>query len=73
MGSKVRITAPHQQQPVHLRNRTCVRTFILTGAPFSNCKRARHDARDPPATMFSFNFWSTSSTVRSISALGTPS
>jgi hypothetical protein len=34
---------------------------------------ARHAEPEPPATIFSFSFWSTISTVRSISALGMPS
>lgn len=39
----------------------------------TSLETARYCAPDPPCTIFSFSFWSTVSTVRSISALGTPS
>jgi hypothetical protein len=51
------------------------------GHTFESCRvrhtgtltSARYCAADPPATIFSLSFWSTISTVRSMSAFGMPS
>ena len=43
------------------------------GALIDRASALRYCAVEPPTTIFSLSFWSTVSTVRSISAFGMPS